>query len=1678
MSLPKLTDSLAAADQSEMVGTSIVQALADPSVSPLFWPAERLDRGSAWFGHIPFAHWIVWATRPRLFVELGTHAGISYSAFCHAIRRLDLGTRCFAVDTWEGDEHAGHYDNATFTDWKQFHDQRFTSFSTLLRSRFDDAIDKFEDGSIDLLHIDGLHTYEAVKHDFESWKPKLSDRAVVLFHDTNEREQDFGVWKLWAELCPQYPNFEFLHSHGLGVLCVGHQVPEQLLGLCASQTPKQIQAVRTAVEILGARWQLDAAERELRAALNARDAHIVELSRVRTHEVEATNAVVSAANAKSTDLTREVSAANAKSTDLTREVEKLKAMLALVTEAQEAVGQVKQNDEAKFSNAVVEVNRLGALVRASEQMAHEAVVQRDAILSSTTWRVTRPLRNIAAQIPVAVKQKIRKVAKTAYWAATPWKLGQRVRFLQERRKTRNSTPLAKSSPGDQLYHGSASIVEATSANYAQWIVENEVRAGLVSIDPDSSVGSVLSVSFLVPATGISHVSELVRTIDSIRQQPFPRWEALIGLSADVDARARGVLQQLSNSDERIKCIESSGNGKAVVFADLVNAASNEFIAVLDAGDVLSAIALNEIVMALADDPEVDVIYGDEDALSLLGQRDRPFFKPSWSPDLLYAFNYFGRVTLLRRSTVIAAGGIAVDMGVAAEWDLNLRITTHTQAIKRIPRVLCHRSMRSDCDRPRPDSANALVHQLAIKRFWATQGIEAKIETQGDGTQRSTWEIAEPPLVSIIIPTKNRHDLLQMCVGGILNNTDYRNKELIIVDTGSTEPETLALYEAWGTRSNIRIVNFAKKFNYSSACNYGASYARGELLLFLNNDIEIVSSDWLTELVRFGMRPGVGVVGTKLVYPTQGLQHAGVVIGMHLCGLVFRGAHESEWGVFGSPSHPRNYLAIMGACQLVRREVFDRVAGFDEAYDIANSDVALCLRAWRAGYRTAYTPFARLVHHEGATRGHSNPTDDLRRSAFDIRRLGFADDPYFHPGLSGTESIPALRVGGDPSTKESLQQITTSLLQSVWVRPELDLFDDYAVTSVVDLPHEKLFWSPQSVYAITDQWSAARYCMDLLRSRSDLRQRFPHALSSGASGDFAKWLASTGGDQLHIPSAARAEILLVLDKDPGRRVRQSYLCRTDLRSAHPLGLTPVGRSAFFHWMMRHGQTEESLRIEEIWWFFLAAAENPAAELIRTYRFTPAWQSLYPNGLTVFGRRAFGTWFTERFQISASWANPYHWPIDMSPARQIRETYHTREDWQVLHPDALTTWDGASSFLTWLASTESQLDDDVREWLSAISLTETAKELASPGVNIIGHFCYPSGLRTSVEAIGEGLRQAGVETSLRDLRTDKSDEPNHAAYTGSELFDTTLIHAQPEPFFDTAYAQADLFERNPRAYRIGYWYWELEQIPEFWLKKGESLDELWTATKFVADALKQRFNIPVHTMFPGVRLGSFQRRALTDFGLDGERKFTFLFTFHMMSIMERKNPLGLIRAFKQAFSQGEPVALVLKTSFGNRHQAQLKELHAAARGANVSIIDQVFTQDETLSLMNACDAYVSLHRSEGLGLTMAEAMLLGKPVIATRYSGNLDFMDDSNSLLVDYSMVKVGQGKQPYEANASWAEPSVEHAARLMRQLYENQTSAAELGMKAKADLSERVSVEAAGVRMRDRLIEISAQRLRR
>jgi GT2 family glycosyltransferase/glycosyltransferase involved in cell wall biosynthesis/putative intracellular protease/amidase len=617
------------------------------------------------------------------------------------------------------------------------------------------------------------------------------------------------------------------------------------------------------------------------------------------------------------------------------------------------------------------------------------------------------------------------------------------------------------------------------------------------------------------------------------------------------------------------------------------------------------------------------------------------------------------------------------------------------------------------------------------------------------------------------------------------------------------------------------------------------------------------------------------------------------------------------------------------------------------------------------------------------------------------------------------------------------------------------------------------WAMPRPGAVTDTWSAARFCIGLLCRSCELRRRFPQALSAGPVGPFAIWLAGDGGDEKGLTTAAKRHVEALFAEDIGAPLLQAYVTSSALRAAHPFALTPAGIGRYVRHLVSAAAKAEAGRIEQILWFAMARAENAQAEIVRTWQFSPPLQTRFPLGITRFGRDEFAAWLRGPCGLEGTWLDPSTWPEPVSWTDQIRLAWNTLSEWQDAHPKPFANEASARAFLDWLARRPSLLGD-VRERLEQSS--ELARQLVVPGLNMLSHFGYPSGLRTSAEALIEGCRRLGHPTTTRDVWVHENEaEPLHAAHGDPEVHDITVLHVQPEPLFDTAYERATLAPRRRRTYRIGYWYWELEAVPPSWRRRSRELNEIWAATRFVADAFRKEFDIPVFEIMPGLELPPFEPLPRSYFGLP-EKRFTFLFAFHMTSIMERKNPIGLIRAFRLAFSDNDQVGLVLKTSFGDRHPELLAELHRAAAGSRVTIIDSIYTNAELLGLMQSCDAYVSLHRSEGYGLTMAEAMLLGKPVIATNYSGNLDFMSTETSLLVDYDMVTLDRDYGPYACGTRWAEPSVGHAAECMRRVVADRAWSSRLGQRAREELFSLMSYKRSGELIRARLRDIAAKTL--
>jgi glycosyltransferase involved in cell wall biosynthesis/SAM-dependent methyltransferase len=362
---------------------TLLKAIWTPELDPLFWRAGRKGVESAWYGHVPFAHWLVRALAPRCIVELGAHNGVSYSAFCEAVQLMGFGTRCFAVDTWTGDDHAGHYGEEVLAGLRAYHDPRFSAFSTLIRQRFDDALEHFAEGSIDLLHIDGRHGYEDVRHDFDSWRGKMSDRGVILFHDTNVRDNEFGVWRLWSELQPDFPHFEFLHGFGLGVLLIGTECPPAVAALSNLRDTLAIGAIRDRFAQLGERCVyeaqvslLDNLARQRAAERNSARTRLTETG-VRLNEAEA------ALQAAQTSL------------------ESLRVARAHAAQADQAA-------------AAADVAR-----RAEARARAAAEAALNQILLSSTWRATRPLRTLLSLMPPNLRRRARLTLQTVWRGLTP-----------------------------------------------------------------------------------------------------------------------------------------------------------------------------------------------------------------------------------------------------------------------------------------------------------------------------------------------------------------------------------------------------------------------------------------------------------------------------------------------------------------------------------------------------------------------------------------------------------------------------------------------------------------------------------------------------------------------------------------------------------------------------------------------------------------------------------------------------------------------------------------------------------------------------------------------------------------------------------------------------------------------------------------------------------------------------------------------------------------------------------------------------------------------------------------------------------------------------------------------------------------------------------------------------------
>ena len=505
------------------------------------------------------------------------------------------------------------------------------------------------------------------------------------------------------------------------------------------------------------------------------------------------------------------------------------------------------------------------------------------------------------------------------------------------------------------------------------------------------------------------------TIDSVFSQIYTNWELCIVNDASQKSYVKPFLDSLVSRDKRIKVTHRITNGHiSKASNDAAELAEGDFLILLDHDDLLRPHSLLRNAQKINENKRLQLIYSDEDKLDEHGARFDHYFKPDWNPDLFLSQNYICHLTCLTRQAFLDAGGFRTGVEGSQDWDLLLRITEaiKDEEIGHIPEILYHwRATENSTAKTLKNKTYALNNSLKVANETLKRRNEkalAEISDAENGYLRIKYSTpARPPLVSIIIPTKDRLHLISRCIESVLDKTSYSNYEIIVLDHESSDRPAIEYFKRLISEYRVKILKVSGEFNYSKINNFGARQAKGEILLFLNNDIEVVDGGWLNEMVTQTIRPEIGCVGAKLLYPNNKLQHGGVIMGLGgVAGHSHKYFHADDPGYKHRLKLVQNYSAVTAACLSIRKSVFEEVNGFNEkTLKVAFNDVDLCLKVKQSGYRNLWTPYSVLIHHESASRGRDDSPDKVIRFQREILYLKkkwqdiMKKDPSYNPNLT-------------------------------------------------------------------------------------------------------------------------------------------------------------------------------------------------------------------------------------------------------------------------------------------------------------------------------------------------------------------------------------------------------------------------------------------------------------------------------------------------------------------------------------------------------------------------------------------------------------------------------------------------------------------------------------------------------
>ncbi len=564
---------------------------------------------------------------------------------------------------------------------------------------------------------------------------------------------------------------------------------------------------------------------------------------------------------------------------------------------------------------------------------------------------------------------------------------------------------SKASPKIKLF-----LLRNSADSYHRWILKNEPSLNALELQKQTSLSFNYrpKISIVMPVWN-SEMVWLGSAIESVIRQTYDNWELCIADGASTNPSVREVLDQYFQ-DTRIKIkylsqnLGISGNSNAAL-----SLAVGEFVAFLDHDDELAPFALFELVKRLNEKPDLDFIYSDEDKITDGKRRVDPFFKPDWSPDFLLSTMYTCHLSTYRKKIIDEIVSFRLGYDGSQDYDLVLRFVENTTRIDHIPKILYHWRMvlGSAANDVNAKPYAYLAGKKALTDYMQRNGILGEVlDGAWPGLYRVRRQITGNPLVSIIIPSKDKPDILKTCIESVLNKTDYPNYEIIIVDNQSSDNTTFEYYKTLETHSRVNILHYDQPFNFSAINNFAVSKAKGEHILFLNNDTEVISREWLTSMLEHSQRKEVGAVGAQLLFRNKSIQHCGIILGLQgIAGHPYSRQYGNHYQG-ARPSLICNYSAVTAACMMMRKSVFTEVGGFDSELAIDYNDIDLCLKIRKLGYLVVYTPYAKLFHLECLTRGHKDNPEKMQvfQKEFELMRFRWGSiidhgDPYYNPNLS-------------------------------------------------------------------------------------------------------------------------------------------------------------------------------------------------------------------------------------------------------------------------------------------------------------------------------------------------------------------------------------------------------------------------------------------------------------------------------------------------------------------------------------------------------------------------------------------------------------------------------------------------------------------------------------------------------